>query len=331
LENGKLQKKWPKVREGQKMQSKKRILLFSIFLLISASIWFLNALSKNYTSVLEYPLVYTDFPEDKVFVGELPGHLDLQINAHGYALIRYRMFRKPVPISFDVSDYNLSRRQDSSSAYILTRYLKDHISRQLPTELQLLEIKPDTLYFQFADKVTRMVKIQADFNYTIVNQFTIKDGIMLTPDSVEVTGPDLILDTLAFIYTERQDLGELTKKYEDKVRLSQKPDLTYNISRVDCSIELERFTELQVSVPIEVLNLPDSILLQTFPSSININCKIGLSKYDRIESYPFRAVVDYEKIEERVQTLSVSIQNLPEYLLSYEYYPKTVEFLKSRR
>jgi hypothetical protein len=331
LENGKFQKKWPKVREGQKLQSKKRILLFSVFLLISASIWFLNALSENYTSVLEYPLVYTDFPEDKVFVGELPGHLDLQINAHGYALIRYRMFRKPVPISFDVSDYNLSTGQDSSTAYILTRYLKDHISRQLDTELQVLEIKPDTLYFQFANRVTRMVKIQADFNYTIVNQFTIKDRIMLTPDSVEVTGPDLILDTLAFIYTERLDLGELTKNYEDKVRLSQKPDLTYDISRVDCSIELERFTELQVSVPIEVLNLPDSILLQTFPSSININCKIGLSKYDRIESYPFRAVVDYEKIEDRVQTLSVSIQNLPEYLLAYEYYPKTVEFLKSRR
>jgi len=331
LENGKFQKKWPKVREGQKLQSKKRILLFSVFLLISASIWFLNALSKNYTSDLEYPLVYTDFPEDKVFVGELPGHLDLQINAHGYALIRYRMFRKPVPISFDVSDYNLSRGKDSSSAYILTRYLKDHISRQLDTELQLLEIKPDTLYFQFANKVTRMLRIQADFNYTIVNQFTIKDGIMLTPDSVEVTGPDLILDTLAFISTESLELGELTKNYEDKVRLNQKPDLVYNITRVECFIELERFTELQVAVPIEVLNLPDSILLQTFPSSIKVNCVVGLSNFDRTESYPFRAVVDYEKIEEGVQTLNVSIQNLPEYLLGYEYYPKTVEFLKSRR
>jgi len=331
LENGKLQKKWPKVREGQKLQSKKRILLFSVFLLVSASIWFLNALSKNYTSVLEYPLVYTDFPEDKVFVGELPGHLDLQINAHGYALLRYRMFRKPVPISFDVSDYNLSRGQDSSSAYILTRYLKDHISRQLDTELQVLEIKPDTLYFRFAGNGTRIVQIQAYFNYTIVNQFTIKDRIMLTPDSVEVTGPDLILDTLALIYTERLELGELTKNYEDKVRLSQKPDLTYNFTRVECFIELERFTELQVAVPIEVLNLPDSILLQTFPSNISISCKVGLSNYDRTESYPFRAVVDYEKIEERVQTLNVSIQNLPDYLLRYEYYPKTVEFLKSRR
>jgi len=330
LENGFLQN-WPKVSKGQKLQFRKRILLFSVFLMISAFIWLLNALSKNYTSVIEYPLVYTDFPKDKVFVGELPENLYLQINAHGYALLQYRIFRKPDPISFDVSAFNLSRGQDSSRAYILTRYLKDQISRQLHTELQLLEIKPDTLYFQFAGKVTRMVKIKPDFDYTIVNQFTIKDKIMLTPDSVEVTGPDLILDTMAFIYTERLDLGELTKNYKDRVRLSKKPDLTYNVSRVECFIELERFTELQVSVPIEVLNLPDSILLQTFPSSIKLNCKVGLSKYDRIESYPFKALIDYEKIEERVPTLSVNIQNVPDYLLGYEYSPKTVEFLKSRR
>ena len=330
MENGFLQK-WPKVPEGQKLQFRKRILLFSVFFLISAFIWLLNALSENYTSVIEYPLVYTDFPEDKVFVGEMPGHLDLQINARGYSLLRYKMFKKPVPISFKVSAFNLNRGQDSSSAYILTRYLKDQISRQLPAELQLLEINPDTLQFQFSEKVTRMVKIKPDFGYSIDRQFTIKDEIMLAPDSVEVTGPDLILDTLAFVYTERYDLGELTRNYSDKVRLNRYTDLYYNISKVNCSIELERFTELQVTVPIEVLNLPDSILLQTFPSTIKLNCRVGLSKYDRIERYPFRAVVDYEKIDERVTTLNVTIQNLPAYLLGYEYYPKTVEFLKSRR
>ncbi|MCK4880205.1 MAG: hypothetical protein KAS82_06085 [Bacteroidales bacterium] len=330
MENGFLQK-WPKVPEGQKLQFRKRILLFSVFFLISASIWLLNALSKNYTSVIEYPLVYTDFPEDKVFVGEMPGHLDLQINAHGYALLRYKMYRKPVPISFKISAFNLNRGQDSSSAYILTRYLKDQIARQLPAELQLLEINPDTLHFQFAKRVTRMVKIKPDFEYSIEKQFTIKDEIMLTPDSVEVTGPDLILDTLAFVYTTRYDLGVLTRNYSDRVKLSREADLQYNLSRVNCSIELERFTELLVTVPIEVLNLPDSIFLQTFPSTIKLNCRVGLSKYDRIDLYPFRAVVDYDKIDERITTLNVTIQNLPDYLLGYEYSPKTVEFLKSRR
>ena len=316
---------------GRKPASRKRILLFSVFLLISAAIWFLNALGKNYTSEIAYPLVYSDFPEDKVFVGQLPEHLDLQINAHGYALLRYKMFRKPEPISFSVSSFIMRSVVDSSSAYLLTRYMRDQIARQLPGELQLLEIKPDTLQFRFADRVTRKLEIRPDFSFTIDKQFTIKDKILLTPDSVEVSGPDLILDTLNFVMTEHLELGELTRDYKDKVRLSKHADLVYDVSRVSCTIELERFTELQVSVPIEVLNLPDSIMLQTFPSAVTLSCKVGLSNYDRIENYPFRAVVDFEKIEERVPALNVSIQNPPEYLLGYEYHPKTVEYLKSRR
>ena len=303
--------------------------MFSVFLVISAAIWMLNALSKNYTSEIQYPLIYTDFPEDRVFVGEMPGHLDLQINAHGYALLRYQLFRKPVPISFKISAFRMSQRSDSSSAFILTRYLRDQISSQLPAELQLLEIKPDTLHFKFTDRITKRVWVKPDLEYTVDNQFTIKDEIRLNPDSVDLTGPDVILDTLDFVKTEWMDLGLLTRDYNDKLGLELIPELQYQVSRVDVSIELERFTELQVPVPIDVLNLPDSISLQTFPSRIVLTCRVGLSKYDRVESHPFRAVVDYEMINERTNVLNVNVQNLPIYLLSYEYSPKSVEFLKS--
>ncbi len=317
--------------EGQNLQFRKKVLMFSVFLFISAAIWMLNALSKNYTSIIEYPLIYTDFPEDRVFVGEMPGHLDLEINAHGYALLRYKMFRKPVPISFKISAFNMTQRSDSSSAYILTRYLRDQISTQLPTELQLLEIKPDTLQFRFTNKVSRKVKIRPDLAYTIDKQFTIKDEVRLSPDSLIVSGPDLILDTLGFVSTERVDLGLLTRNFSDQLELHQIPELSYEVSKVDCNIELERFTEIQVPVPIDVLNLPDSIELQTFPSRVLLTCRVGLSKYDRIEGHPFRAVVDYDLIDEQTKVLEVSVQNLPVYLLSHEYSPRNVEFLKSRK
>jgi hypothetical protein len=328
LEDNKLQR-WPRVSEGRKLQFRRKILMFSVFLVISAAIWMLNALSKNYTSEIQYPLIYTDFPEDRVFVGEMPGHLDLQINAHGYALLRYQLFRKPVPISFKISAFRMSARSDSSSSFILTRYLRDQISSQLPAELQLLEIKPDTLHFKFTDRITKRVWVKPDLEYTVDNQFTIKDEIRLNPDSVDLTGPDVILDTLDFVKTEWMDLGLLTRDYNDKLGLELIPELQYQVSRVDVSIELERFTELQVPVPIDVLNLPDSISLQTFPSRIVLTCRVGLSKYDRVESHPFRAVVDYEMINERTNVLNVNVQNLPIYLLSYEYSPKSVEFLKS--
>jgi hypothetical protein len=330
LENGFLQK-WPRVSEGQKLQFRKRILLFSVFLLISIFIWLLNALSEDYTSEIEYPLVYTDFPEGKVFVGELPEHLDLRINAIGYAILRYKLFRKPVPISFKVSAFNLNRPgQDSSRAYILTRYLNPQIARQLPSELQLLEVKPDTLHFQFASRISRMVRIRPDFRFEVDNQFTLVDGVVLEPDSVEVTGPDIILDTLQAVYTVVSELGHLTRNYSDKVRLRRIKDLEYSLSRVNSTIELERFTEVQLSVPVEVINLPDTIAMQTFPSRVKLTCNVGLSKYDRMDGTQFRAVVDYSDIDERTTVLDVTMQNVPVYLISYDYYPKSVEFLKSR-
>jgi len=331
LENGFLQN-WPRVPEGKKLQFRKRILLFSVFLLISVFIWLLNAMSKDYNSVIKYPLVYTDFPEDKVFVGDMPEHLDLLVSAHGYALLRYKIFKKPVPISFKVSAFNLSTlEQDNFKAHILTRNLRGQITNQLDAELQLIEIEPDTLHFQFARSVSRMIKIQPDLNFEVDKQFTIKDEMLISPDSILITGPNVIVDTLSYVYTERKEMGLLTKGFSEKVRLKEIADLKYERTRVNCSLELERFTEVQISIPVEVLNLPEGIVLQTFPSRIKLTCKVGLSKYERMDGNVFRAVVDYAQIDDRSNVLQVSVQNLPYYLLSYEYYPKTVEYLKSRQ
>ncbi len=331
MENGFLQN-WPRVSEGQKLQFRKKVLLFSVFLMISVFIWLLNALSKNYSSVIEYPLVYTDLPVERVFVGELPGHLDLSINASGYAILRYKTFRKPVPISFNVSAFTLNRPgQDSSRAYIQTRYLKDQVSRQLPSDLQLLEIKPDTLHFQFARSLTRVLPVRPVFGFETDKQFTTKDGIQLEPDSVSVTGPDVILDTMTHVPTIQTDLGLLSKNYSDKVKLQMLHDLEYEVSKVHCSIELERYTEVQLSIPIEVVNLPDSLSIRTFPDEIKLTCTVGLSKYDRMDNNMFRAVVDYASVKDRINELDVSLSNIPAYLLGYEYYPKSVEFLISRR
>ena len=120
-------------------------------------------------------------------------------------------------------------------------------------------------------------------------------------------------------------------RYSDKVKLKKLQDLEYSRSRVNCSIELEKYTEVQLSIPVEVLNLPDSLSLQTFPARIKLTCNVGLSKYDRLDNNQFRAVVDYSDVDDRSRELDVSMQNIPVYLLSYDYYPKSVEYLISRQ
>jgi len=331
VENPKLPK-WPRVPEGQKLQFRKKILMFSVFLLLSVFIWLLNALSKNYTSVIEFPLSYSELPENRVFVGELPDHLDLSINAHGYALLRYKLFRKPVPIDFKLASYTLNRQaQDPDKAYLLTRYLEGQVAVQLPSELQLLEINPDTLFFEFADRVSRRVALKARVAFELDRQFTTVDGIVLEPDSIDVSGPDAILDTLSAVWTEALDLGLLSRNYAEKLELEAHQDLSYELNKVQCRIDLERITEVQLQVEVEVEGLPDTLRIQTFPARVKLVCRAGLSKYERIENHPFRAVARYGELEEGSSELRVHVENAPAYLLGMEYMPRSVEFLTSRR
>ena len=329
MESGFLSK-WPRVSERQRMQFRKRVLLFSVFLLVSVFIWLLNALSKNYTTHIPYPLVYENLPENKVLVGDLPGELDLSVNAHGYALLRYKVFRKPDPVLLSVSSFNLSRQgSDGNRGFLVTRYLKDHVARQLPDDLQLMELQPDTLHFQFARLERKMLPVEQNFSYEVDRSFTVRDGIILSPDSVLVSGPDLILDTLQAVRTMKMDLGLLDRSYEGSAELRLREDLEYSHKAVDCSIELEKFTEVQLNIPVEVINLPDSLDMQTFPARIRFVCTVGLSKYETVNSFPFKARVDYLALREQDKVLSVQIPVLPDYLLNHSYSPSSVEFLIS--
>lgn len=304
--------------------------MFSFFLLLSVIIWLLNALGKNYTDFIEYPVTYSDLPQDKILIGELTKNLELRVNAHGYALLRYKLIGRPEPIKFNLSTFAMSREDnDSSRLFILTRYVKDQVSRQLPQELQLIDIKPDSLLFHFARLEDKRVPVKSNLRFEIDKQFTIREKIFLTPDSVDVKGPDFMLDTLKAVYTVNNDLGLLSKTFSGEVNLKPDSDFEYSTNKVNCLIELERFTEVEFYVPITVLNLPDTVTLQTFPSRIKVTCSVGLSQYERIDENLFRATIDYKGIVEGSDRLQVNLSNVPVYVRSFDYSPRTVEFLIS--
>ena len=316
---------------GDKLQFRKRLFIFAFFLMLSIIIWFLNALAKNYTTYIDYPVEYSNFPKERVLIGELPDKLNLRVDAHGYALLRYKLIARPEPIVFNVS-FAMSRSgNDTARSYILTRFVRDQVSRQLPSELQLLDIKPDSLQFRFARSASRIVEIKPDLKFSVDKQFTIKDRVILSPDSARITGPDFMIDTISAVYTSFKDLGMLSRSYEGVAGIAAREYIDISVKEVQCSIELERFTEVNFYVPVDVLNLPDSLVMQTFPSRIKITCNVGLSQYNRIDQNLFHATVDYASIEDGSKRLPVKVLNIPVYVRSFDYNPMTVEFLLSGR
>jgi hypothetical protein len=62
----------------------------------------------------------------------------------------------------------------------------------------------------------------------------------------------------------------------------------------------EQFTEATLKIPIEVSNLPDSLIMRTFPGQVTINCMVTLGRYENLSPRLFRVEVDYSQIKKNI-------------------------------
>lgn len=313
----------------EKLAFRKKALIFGFFLALSIILWFMIALNKDYTTDINYPIRFKNFPENKTLIGELPLNLRLRVSAHGYMLLSNRISSRYIPIMFNVSSFTLTRLpgQDSSFFYLETRFIQDYVAKQLNDEFKIISIKPDTLIFPFARVVSKKVPVFANINYSLDKQLILKDLPFLSPDSVVVSGPDYILDTLQIAPTETTDIGILSSTVEKNLKLKKIKHISYSNDNVKVLFTIEKFTEKTLNIPISVNNLPDSLKLQVFPRNIQLTCQVGLSNFDHLQTGMFEASVDYKEIVSGISRLQVNLTNQPNFIRAIKFKPKTVEFL----
>jgi len=311
-----------------KIAFRKRLLIYSFFLVLSVIFWFINALSKNYITTINYPVRYVDLPQSKILVGDAPDHLSLRITAHGYSILKHKLSSKYLPVNISLNSFSVKRSyEDDSSFYIPTRFAREELSAQLKYDIQVLEIQPDTLFFRFASIITKTLPVLVNINVEPQKQMIITGIPAAIPDQVVVTGPDYILDTLSAIYTESENIGVISRSTERYLELNKPEGVSLKNNKVKVTIGIEKFTEKTISVPIEIMNIPDSVKLITFPSNIEITCQVGLSNFPKIQPQMFKVLVDYKETTSGTGSLTVNLLKHPEFVRSVRYSPKKVEYL----
>jgi len=273
-------------------------------------------------------------PEDKVLVSDMPDKLLLSVNTQGYTLLRHRLKSRFSPITFDVNSFRLSSIPggDPNTVYILTSYAENRIQSQLSSDIELLDISPDSLIFRFAGEVSRQLPVRPRYEITFDKQYMQAGQVVYDPDSITVSGPESILDTLTEVTTELEILRNVNKSVEFNAAISKITKLEYDKNRVKIGIMVEKFTEASISIPVKYKNLPDSLDMKLFPREIRLTCRVGLSNYDNITGHSFTAMVDYLEIEKNLGSkLQVELTSIPEYVQSINFHPKSVEYIIERK
>ncbi len=306
-----------------------KIFLFLFFVILSTIFWVIRSLNEEYEAEILYPVKYDGMPENKVLLSEPPDKLRLRVKAVGRTILARKFSYFLRPLKFKVNSYSLNTIGTDSS-YILTRKAKEALSRELGN-MQILKITPDTLYFRFTEMITKKVGIKhniAGFPKIYARQYMLNGDIDFIPDSIIVSGPNSILDTLNNVYTEPIHINNLNDSIEKSYLLEKIDQVIFSRKKIKIVIPVDKFTELSHLVNISHMNVPDSVVLKTFPNSVRVTYRVTLSYYDKVSPEMFEPYIDFNDIETAISPkLKVLISDVPDYIHSLTLYPSSVEFL----
>ena len=177
-----------------------------------------------------------------------------------------------------------------------------------------------------------MVKVRPDIEIELEKQYMLKYNIRSNPDSILVNGPKHIADTLKYVYTKNEKLQQLNRSVTIDISLKPMRNVTFSVKKVRLIIPVEQYTESSLNIPILVLNTPDSIIIKTFPSSVDVLFNICLSDFNKINPALFEVAADYKQIvsrtgEESDRFLDIEINRYPDYVQAIRVNPKKVEYI----
>lgn len=307
--------------------------VFLICLFLATFLWFLNALEKHYTDRISVPVKYINLPKDKNLMGKLPNRLELTVDGFGYTLLQHKLSFAFSPILLDVNDLTNSYLENRlmSRFTISTMGHKEEIAKQISSEIEIISIRPDSISFYVSNIVDKLIRVRPDVQLTFSKEYILQMPPLAQPEFIWVRGPEDILDTLKFIQTNRVVLNNLSGSADQIVNLKPIPELKFKQDEVQIKVEVEQFTEAKFEIPVTVINQPTDWQIKTFPSSITVRCRVGLSHYGKLSNNSFSAVVNYANQSASDSKLMIQLDKKPLNIVSVDYSPKEVDFVIEKK
>lgn len=302
----------------------KRINIFLMFLVVSFGILILTKLSKIYTNTIAFNIVMQNVPETDVILSDSTPILNISLKTQGFNFLKYYIKKPVIGINFseNINKTNGVYTWNNKTAY------SDIIS-QFDKDIEVLHINPDTLQFKYDKNDIKRVPIVLNTNVEFKLGHDLLDDYKLTPDSVKIVGPKSVLSEINKIETDTLQLNEVFSDINSNVKLKliSADLLKYSPTEVLVFANVDRFTEGRLKVPVEVVNVPDSIGIKYFPKIVTISYYTSLTNYKSVNNTDFKVICDFNDVTHNQQYLLPKIINKPTEVRNLKINLKQIEFI----
>ena len=312
------------IKQKVEPKNKRSVFTFLIFLVISTAAWFLVKLSEDYVTQTTFRVLMEEAPADK-WVSSDEQSVKMSLNIDGFHTLRYKMIREPnrfVTIPLNEVPYRL---ENGNTYSFSSQYVAEKVAERLGITASDITMNDAKVYFTMDALKSKVVPVVLQSNITTARQYDVYGIPMLDPSSVTIFGPQEVIDSIKMVRTELLSRDNVNQSFSATVPLNLLDGQIHSdIKEVKADVQVEKFTEMDVEVPIKVA---DSLKMRFFPETMSVKCLVAMRDYASITPESFSVAVNPQQMQAMQPLLDVHLASWPPTVQILSTRPDKVEYL----
>ena len=281
--------------------------VFLFFLLLALIYSMLSKLTSNYTKTIVFAVKAVDVPSDQVVLDQSIDSIRLELKGYGYNLAKYYIDEPLIEISLN----NLNK-VNSKYQWTKQRNFSD-LQSKFNKSVSLVSSSVDQIDFIIEQYESKKVPIELELAIGYKSGFDSFQEYKLSKDSITVTGPNSLIDTINVIQTHKLVINEIDSEINTKIKIKspENNNITYSDTEIDFQLKVEKFTEESIKVPITIVNIDDNMKINYYPKVVSVLYRVSIKDYKAVNPMDFRVECDLNTINKDNSVLISSITKKP--------------------
>ncbi|MDJ1480174.1 hypothetical protein QNI16_06740 [Cytophagaceae bacterium YF14B1] len=291
--------------------------------LAATTFWFLNALNKEYTTKITYPIEFEYNKEQFVSTVPLPSQITLNVTGYGWTLLRKTLGIDTQPIVYHFEN-------PLKTAFITRHVLLPAVTEQLK-EAKINYIENDTIPVAFDKKMQRKVALQVDnLQLELKENYFITDTVQISPDTITFEGPAQFIKELPDLLIINVPGKNIDEDYEEEVTINytQNPLISLSSDKVTVRFRVREFLQQTVEVPVEALRLASNKLLHLPNQKVEVDYWLLPEDEPKTTAQNFGVVADLSKWNKADSSISLALIKKPDWVRNVTLRPATLKLVK---
>jgi len=285
--------------------------------------------SKEYQLVIPYQISLNNFPADKVLLNSIDTSFLITIKSQGFNLIYFQIFKKTPKITVDLSQVQLFEDRNKNTIYLGASQLIKSIKKQNGFDYNITNVYPDTIALHWEKAFKKKVAVKSMLKLNFQKQYHLYDDVKVSPDTIVISGTYNDIRDINSVYTQALTLNDLSNnqtRYLNIYKPINKNRVKYFVDKVKIFIPVEKFTESEIEIPINIQadNVKNNIKI--FPDKVKITYLVALKDFKKISQEMFVATCNPLSSKD-INKAKINLLNFPSNIRITKIYPEKIEYI----